>query len=53
MGLVSNSLVDSTSDDVDTDLLQALTDNTRKVANMLSPGDVAHSNRLYHHLMLT
>lgn len=53
MGLVSNSLVDNEDGDIETDLLKALTENTRNVANKLSPGNTAHANRLYHHLMLT
>ena len=36
----------------DSEMAAALTHNTRRVAKLLSPSDVAIENRMYHHMLL-
>lgn len=52
LGLLSDSLVDDTTGDAENELFDALTANTRKVANMCSPHNKALANRMNNHFTL-
>jgi len=54
MGLLSDTLVDPNEEDKSSqEFFTLMTEHTRRISNMMSPGNFGAENKIFHHLVLT